>query len=771
MPVASPFAPEPTAFQTRVLTTHLGIDPGVAAFVERLAAETGRSTLDILRGTRLLDDERLLAAIADALGLGHLDAATVALLDRLAPRWEGPVALAMLEETAPGPGLVIGLGLEPENAGLAARLAARRGDLAPVLRLMAADRARRLAVWDLGPVPLEALRAVAATGGGLDELSRLATTGADALYRLIARRYGLRHETLDEPGWRIEGAGRLSVDVARRATIALAVDPGGERVVIAAPPLGRIEADLHRLFVDRARREEVVLAAPAALRRLFREALAGPTLERATEGLFRASPELSARQMPSRTGRVVLAGLLLAGAVITALWPAVTIDVGLVAAMIGFLGVGLLRAMAAFSLRWRRPTPPVPPKRLPAYSVLVALYDEAAMIPGLVAELRRLRYPADRLDVKLVVEEKDVATRRAIDAAIAGQGGFEMIVVPPGEPRTKPRALAYALAFCRGDLVAVFDAEDRPAPDQLLKAAAAFDEGPPDLGCVQARLVVDRVETLLQAQFAIEYAALFDGLLPFLADRRLPLPLGGTSNHFKRIAIESAGGWDPWNVTEDADLGIRLARCGWRSATLDSVTLEEAPRGLRDWRRQRTRWIKGWLVTWLVHMRRPHRLLADVGLPGFLAIQLYLGGILLSSLAHPVGLVLVGLHAADVVPIRLGEHFLTDLVLATALLDMAFGYGATLWLAGRALALRRRFALANHIPLMPAYWLLVSLAAWLAIFQVIARPHYWAKTPHVPHDRPKTGGVAAGSEPGDRRGQWKARLAALAARLRRRWTG
>jgi glycosyltransferase XagB len=181
-----------------------------------------------------------------------------------------------------------------------------------------------------------------------------------------------------------------------------------------------------------------------------------------------------------------------------------------------------------------------------------------------------------------------------------------VIVVPCGLPQTKPRALNYALCFARGSLLTIYDAEDIPDPRQLRRAAAAFAVLPQDTACLQAELVFDNAnENWLTRQFTIEYAMLFGMILPALAAHRLPLPLGGTSNHFRIDALRRAGAWDAYNVTEDADLGIRLARLGFDTDTITSCTYEEANVSLRNWMRQRTRWMKGFLATWLVHMREP----------------------------------------------------------------------------------------------------------------------------------------------------------------------
>jgi glycosyltransferase XagB len=210
------------------------------------------------------------------------------------------------------------------------------------------------------------------------------------------------------------------------------------------------------------------------------------------------------------------------------------------------------------------------------------------------------------------------------------------VTVPNRQPRTKPRALNYALQVARGTLVAVFDAEDIPDADELRRAANAFIEGGPRLACVQAQLAIyNDHESFLTRQFALKYSALFSGLLPALGFLRLPVTLGGTSNHFRRDLLLKIGGWDPFNVTEDADLGIRLARFGYEVSVIDSVTMEEAPASWRNWRGQRTRWIKGWIQTYLVHMRRPLRLWRDLGAWRFAGFQLTIGATILSLLVHP----------------------------------------------------------------------------------------------------------------------------------------
>jgi cellulose synthase/poly-beta-1,6-N-acetylglucosamine synthase-like glycosyltransferase len=303
---------------------------------------------------------------------------------------------------------------------------------------------------------------------------------------------------------------------------------------------------------------------------------------------------------------------------------------------------------------------------------------------------------------------------------------FEVIIAPSGGPRTKPKALNAALPFVRGKFVAVFDAEDRPEPDQLRLALEAFVAGDEKLACVQARLTIDNTaDSWLTRLFTAEYAGLFDVFLPGLAALRLPLPLGGSSNHFRTDVLRRIGAWDPHNVTEDADLGMRLARFGYQTAVIPSTTYEEAPGRLPAWLRQRTRWFKGWMQTWLVHTRSPRRLIHDLGWPGFAVFQLLVGGTVLAALVH-------GLFAArfawrlatapggEIAAVWLGFD-------ATMLL---FGYGVSAALGIIGLYRRRLLGCAWALLLTPVYWLLLSIAAWRALFQLLRDPQRWEKTEH-----------------------------------------
>lgn len=368
---------------------------------------------------------------------------------------------------------------------------------------------------------------------------------------------------------------------------------------------------------------------------------------------------------------------------------------------------------------------------LPVYTLLVPLFEEAKVLPQLVKALRRLDYPAAKLDIKLIFEAQD---RDTLQAALALRlpAGFHCVVVPKAEPRTKPKALNFALQLARGSLVAVYDAEDRPEPNQLRRAVAAFAAGPPELACVQAPLSFYNADrNWLTRQFAIEYASLFDAQLPALAALRLPIPLGGTSNHFRREVLEEIGAWDPHNVTEDADLGIRLARRGYRCAMLNSRTYEEACGGLAGWLRQRTRWLKGWLQTYFVHMRAPLLLWRELGARGFLAFNVLIAGTVLSALAHPVftGFILYALATGIIFA---DPASIAGLGLATlSTFNLTVGYTAAILLGWLGVKKRGLDALAGALKWMPVYWLLISAAAYRALWELAYRPFHWEKTEHT----------------------------------------
>ncbi len=365
---------------------------------------------------------------------------------------------------------------------------------------------------------------------------------------------------------------------------------------------------------------------------------------------------------------------------------------------------------------------------LPIYTIICALYREAAIVEQLVAAIRALDYPPEKLDVKFVLETDDADTRDALLRLNLGPP-FEIVMAPPIGPRTKPKALNVALPLARGAYTVVYDAEDKPEPDQLRRALEAFRTGGGRLACVQASLTIDNTaDNWLTAMFTANYAGQFDVFLRGLSAWALPFPLGGSSNHFRTAALRKAGGWDPYNVTEDADLGIRLSRFGYRTATIASTTYEEAPARFIPWLKQRTRWYKGWIQTWCVHMRRPGRLLRELGVAGAITFQICFAANVIAALIHPffmAGLVYT-LYAlptpwASIVMENAAPIFVTSLL---------SGYASMVGLDLIGLCRRGLYRHAWVLAGTPLHWFLLSLAAWRALFQLIHDPQQWEKTEH-----------------------------------------
>lgn len=368
---------------------------------------------------------------------------------------------------------------------------------------------------------------------------------------------------------------------------------------------------------------------------------------------------------------------------------------------------------------------------LPVISVIVPLYREGGIIRDLLSRLLRLRYPRELTDIVLAVEAGDKVTK----SVLAGTGlppWIRVIELPEGSIRTKPRALNYALKFCRGAIVGVWDAEDQPEPDQLHCIARHFHHARPDLGCVQGVLDYYNPRTNHLARFfTIEYAAWFRVMLPAMARMGLVIPLGGTTCFFRRNALEQADAWDAWNVTEDADLGVRLARRGWRTEIARTVTNEEANCRPIPWIKQRSRWFKGYAMTWGVHMRNPWRLWRDLGTRRFIGFQAQFFFMLSQHLLAPAiwGFWLVSLG------LSFPLHDSMSVTFGTVAIQLFFG----LMLCAEALAIMlNAFAtrapkhrhLRPWVPFMIVYFPMAALAAWKAILEILARPYYWDKTDH-----------------------------------------
>jgi glycosyltransferase XagB len=391
----------------------------------------------------------------------------------------------------------------------------------------------------------------------------------------------------------------------------------------------------------------------------------------------------------------------------------------------------VLRVCAAFASRDERHVPirPIPENQFPVYTILVPLYRESAVVAQLINQLDKLDYPRAKLDIKILIEHDDVETMQAL-AQIKLAPVYEVIRVPNGQPRTKPRALNVGLMFARGDLLVVYDAEDIPDDDQLRRAAMRFAHEPRKVACVQARLAIDNhADNWLAAAFALEYASLFDVLIPGLVELSLPVPLGGTSNHFRTQILRELQAWDAWNVTEDADLGLRLARFGYRVEALFSTTHEEAPAAMRAWIAQRQRWLKGWMQTLIVLSRQPLRLFRELGLWAALSTYVFLGSGVFGPLLAPIFLALFVHDVAysallePSTPVEIFSSTIWCFLIVSGMLSSSI-------LLYMGMQRRHLMALWPNIPMLFMRQLLLSYAAWTAILDFIRRPFYWSKTTH-----------------------------------------
>lgn len=576
---------------------------------------------------------------------------------------------------------------------------------------------------------------------GVDPAACLMAEGlvdAQSYYRALARHLGAPYLARPE----------LTPDAdypeAILAGVAPLVEEGGAARFVSAPGPEAIA----RLVAAGRAPDGFALTSPEALRKAVFAARPELIADEAANALPEADASLSFRGGAFPAQRRALGACAAAAAMLAAAspWLGFVIATGLLGIL--FLVLANLRIAACLERSRVSPKLREPRRRddeLPVYTIVVALYREENVAGALVAALDRIDYPRALLDLKFIVEEGDDATREALEEA-AGDRACEIVVAPPGAPRTKPRALNVALALARGEYLVVYDAEDAPEEDQLRLAVEIFATAAPDIACLQARLAIDNVDDgFLPRCFAIEYAALFDVVNPGLARLGLPILLGGTSNHFRTEALRAIGGWDAWNVTEDADLGLRLALCGYGVHDLPSTTWEEAPARYAAWAAQRRRWMKGFMQTAITHSRRPVRALRALGLTGFASGVAGTLGAALAAMLYPVflGLALLAGATAACAATGIAAPWLALFaappevesplaVAAAAIGAVTFGAGFVSMAVPLALGLWRRrwFGLMVWLPAMPVYYLLVSRAAWGGLRELARAPNHWNKTEH-----------------------------------------
>jgi cellulose synthase/poly-beta-1,6-N-acetylglucosamine synthase-like glycosyltransferase len=465
------------------------------------------------------------------------------------------------------------------------------------------------------------------------------------------------------------------------------------------------------------------------------------------DGLANASPHLSSKALLSRRQRKLIIGtLVILGA--SALFDLVDTFIALLSVVTAIYIAVTINRVVLYARAWHErnvegitdeEARATPDNGLPVYSVLVPAYHEPEVIQQLLTKLDRLEYPREKLDIKVILEGDDLATIDAVQSS-GTRDHVEIVLVPPAQPRTKPKALNYALGLCRGEVVTIYDAEDDPEPLQLRRAALALERAGTETACVQAKLSFHNFnQNLITRWFTIEYAMWFSMFLPGLVSLSAPLPLGGTSNHFRRDVLEQLGAWDPYNVTEDADLGIRLARMGYRCGVLESTTLEEANSDFVNWIKQRSRWYKGYLQTSIVHLRHPWTLLHEIGWRGLVEVILFVLGTPLLAALNPVFWFLTLLWFSG------HPHFIHELFPAglfyPSVLCWVLGNFVVAYLTLLTCRLIQRYELLWAALLVPLYWVMMAIAAIKAFWQLVATPSLWEKTTHGLTDLIQTKGT------------------------------
>ena len=551
------------------------------------------------------------------------------------------------------------------------------------------------------------------------------------LYAALARQFGTTIVDLKTEPPDVRLIDRLGADFCIRHGVVPWKHMAGTTVLICSRPdrfvdLARLmPPEFGRLRLAIAQEEEIFETLMAARRRALAKLAETRVVEHESCRTWRRGP----------VARLTLALLIALAALFTAapvagfalltFWAVLTlvINTGLRA---GAVAIHLCRHRGpaeVFSLQDQK----LGISRLPVVSIMVPLFKEREIAARLVGRLRRLSYPRELLDICLVVEEDDVLTQTTL-AATDLPRWMRQVTVPRGTVKTKPRALNFALDFCKGSIIGVYDAEDAPEPDQIHRIVRRFRESGPEVACLQGMLDFYNARTnWLSRCFTVEYATWFRIVLPGLQRMGFALPLGGTTLFFRRAALEALGGWDAHNVTEDADLGIRLARHGYRTEMVETVTEEEANCRPLHWVKQRSRWIKGYAMTYGVHMRAPVRLYRELGRRQFIGMQfLFLGSlsqVLLAPVLWSFWAFWVGLpHPLEGVMPAVIFHGLAVLFIGSEILTILVGVLAVSGPKHRFLRL--------WVPTLHFYFPLASLAAMKGFTEIVTKPFYWDKTNH-----------------------------------------
>lgn len=522
-------------------------------------------------------------------------------------------------------------------------------------------------------------------------------------------------------------ASKLPADVAIASEVVVWKQAGSALVIATTRPDRVHSLCTHLPNVPRI----IPVLAPRAQMVEAQRAIYGAELARIAEG--RAPEKLSCRSWRGDAlGRYILVAAII-GLIVLLLAPLALSEAVFGLAILVFIANCVLKFSAfAQSLRSEARSPPAPSNEArllqsPTVSIFVPLFKEPEVAGALVERLRRIDYPRERLDIILAVEEDDPLTLKALGKASLPPW-MRAVVVPRGSPQTKPRALNYVLNYARGDIVGIYDAEDRPDPDQIHRVVQHFAKASAKVACLQGQLdYYNARHNWLSRLFTVEYAAWFRVLLPGVQKMGLVVPLGGTTVFLRRTVLEAVGAWDAHNVTEDAELGLRLARSGYLTEIVETTTFEEANAAVLPWVKQRSRWLKGYLMTYGAAMRRPATLWRDLGPWRFAWLQIQFIGAVLGFLTAPL------LWSFMVKPFGIWHPL--DAVLS----PFAYGVLATIMLVGLfgSIAISIYACRAKHLrhlrpitPLVEPYYLFGTIAAWIGLFELMVKPFFWAKTTH-----------------------------------------
>jgi cellulose synthase/poly-beta-1,6-N-acetylglucosamine synthase-like glycosyltransferase len=554
-----------------------------------------------------------------------------------------------------------------------------------------------------------------------------------AFHRAIATKFGVEFVDLsiDEPNAKLINA------TQKHNYFSMEVIPWRENKEAITIACSDISADVRAWAIKQYPYKQInfVITSPLDILWSLQKFFEKDDNENALFGLKKKLPNMSAQKLFSQLGAAVFIFGIFALAAIFVNFPQASFTSFLVLLNILFFTTISFKSFAFIISLFRQKDniiTEILPNPLPIYTILIPLYKERGSIANLINAIDAFDYPKSKLDVKLVVETDDKETIQIIKK-LAPPAYFEIIKTPYSLPRTKPKACNYALQYIRGEFVTIFDAEDIPNKYQLKTVLAKFQQGGKKMACVQARLnYYNYSDSQITRWFALEYAIWFDYVMRGLEMMKLAIPLGGTSNHIRSSTLLELGGWDPFNVTEDADLGMRLKRFGYSVGAVDSVTMEEATSSIRAWILQRKRWIKGFMQTYIVHMRQPIRFIREAGFGSFLTLLFFIGFPPIIYLLSPLALILTLSSFSFASNILTLPEWLYDISMMNLYYSILTHIAFALLANYRSSNNNRRMFKPMILSAItyPFYNILHVFASFGSLRELIFKPHYWEKTQH-----------------------------------------